>query len=346
LRKDGRLYVVGGRQRRGDLRDVDEWHHYECAVVLEVDLDTHEVFTVFEWETPPEARPSVEPSIVFKAASLSAGRLFLCTQTEVLVVSPPSFEVLHRISLPCFNDLHHVRPTASGTIMVVSTGLDMVFEVTLEGAVVAEAGVAPGVSPWTRFSRDIDYRKVPTTQPHDYHPNFVFSAEDEVWVTRCKTSDVLSLTSPGRPPVPTSLMTQIHDGVEHEQSVWFSGVEGDLVALDRNTLKVVSKFDLREAAERTPLGWTRGLAPLGAGVIAVGFSRLRPTRWRARISAAKRMVGGYPWGSAPTRVARFDLGAKRLLDEIDLEPHGLNAIFSLHRVSGDESLVPSLAAGV
>jgi hypothetical protein len=62
----------------------------------------------------------------------------------------------------------------------------------------------------------------------------------------------------------------------------------------------------------------------------VGFSRLRPTRFRRNVSWVKhglRRVGRHR--SGPTRLAAYSLEDERLLDEIDLEPHGLNAVFSI-----------------
>ena len=34
--------------------------------------------------------------------------------------------------------------------------------------------------------------------------------------------------------------------------------------------------------------------------------------------------------SAPTRIARYDLANNECLEEIDLEPAGLNTVFSIH----------------
>ena len=39
------------------------------------------------------------------------------------------------------------------------------------------------VPTWERFDPEVDYRQVPTTKPHETHPNFVFIVEEDVWVT-------------------------------------------------------------------------------------------------------------------------------------------------------------------
>ncbi len=74
------------------------------------------------------ACPPDDPAILFKSGTLANGLLYLTTQTEVLVYRVPSFELTTGISLPSFNDVHHVRPTADGTLLVAVTGLDMVAE--------------------------------------------------------------------------------------------------------------------------------------------------------------------------------------------------------------------------
>jgi hypothetical protein len=87
------------------------------------------------------------PAILFKSVFLSDDKLFTCTSTEVLVYQLPGFQLLHYISLPCFNDLHHVYPTREGTLLVAVTGLDMVVEVGTAGEVIREWNVL-GEDPW------------------------------------------------------------------------------------------------------------------------------------------------------------------------------------------------------
>ncbi len=74
------------------------------------------------------------------------------------------------------------------------------MEVTPEGEILREWSVI-GEDTWARFSRQIDYRKVPTTKPHRSHPNFAFLLEGDIWTTRCDQKDAICLT--GRAHRPT-----------------------------------------------------------------------------------------------------------------------------------------------
>ena len=76
-----------------------------------------------EYKTPPEARASNESSHSFKSATLVGNKLYTCTSTEVLIFEVPSFKRIGYISLPCFNDLHHVTPTPEGNLLVANTGI-------------------------------------------------------------------------------------------------------------------------------------------------------------------------------------------------------------------------------
>ncbi|MGB6522849.1 MAG: hypothetical protein WBE83_13875, partial [Candidatus Cybelea sp.] len=156
---------------------------FERGLILRVDPQRGSVERCVDYVTPHEASAQ-DASITFEGGVLEGQRLYTCTRTEAFVYRVPDFTPLARVSLPCFNDVHHVRPTKEGNLIVTNTGLDMVLETTLEGDVVREWGVH-GESPWSRFSRDVDYRKVLTTKPHVSHPNFTFFIDDELWVTRC-----------------------------------------------------------------------------------------------------------------------------------------------------------------
>lgn len=303
-------------------------------MVASLDLETGRAERALEYETPPEHRPDDDPSIVFKSGTLDGDTLHLCTQTELLRVDLPDFDVRHVVSLPSFNDVHHVRPRPSGTLLVANTGLDMVQEVTDGGEVVREWAVWDEPL-WSRFSRDVDYRKVASTKPHRSHPNFVVDTGSDVWVTRCKNRDLLCLTDAERTRIELGLDQSVHDGTPRNGLHHFTSVEGWIHAVDLEEGRVVRRWDLREiAGVDRPLGWCRGLAFLSDdaddATVAVGFSRLRPTRWEENVRRLKRWLGARGWGAMPTRVGVFDLSDRTLLGEFDLEPAGLNAIFSLH----------------
>ena len=53
-------------------------------------------------------------AVLFKSASVVGDRMYCTTQTEVLVLALPDFTEIAYISLPIFNDVHHVVPTEVG----------------------------------------------------------------------------------------------------------------------------------------------------------------------------------------------------------------------------------------
>ena len=321
------VYVTGGRQRPRAESDR-EWKAFEEALLLRVDLRTRSVSTAFSYTSPPEARPDVTPSFVFKHGSRIGHELVLCSQTEILVLDEKkNNEVSNYISLPCFNDVHHVLAPQSDRYLVANTGLDMVVEVFANGIVGREWN-ALGGDPWGRFSRETDYRKVATTKPHLAHPNYVFLLGNDVWTTRFVQRDAICLTRDADP-----IRIDIggpHDGVLHGDAIYFTTVDGHVVEVDATTRKIRRIIDLNAiSGTGDPLGWCRGLF-ITTEACWVGFSRLRPTRIRRNVSWVKhglRRVGRHR--SGPTRLAAYSLADLRLLDEIDLEPHGLNAVFSI-----------------
>jgi hypothetical protein len=322
------LYVVGGQQR--GLRPVrahfvGDWYEYQKGILLHVDTATGATRVAAEWVSPPEACPPGDPAILYKSGTLAGDRLFVTTQTEVIVYRVPSFEVEAYLSLPCFNDVHHARPTPDGNILVAVTGLDMVAEVSPDGRLVREwNALAPGISPWDgRFSREVDYRRISTTKPHLAHPNQVFYIGDEPWATRFEQRDAISLVDPGR-RIDIGV-ERLHDGVVHGDRVLFTAVNAKVVIADTQTLKVVEIIDLNEMHDSDLLlGWCRGLL-LDGGRLWVGFSRMRPTKFRENVAWVRN--GFRHW--LGTHVACYDLGARRCVAQIDTESAGLNAIFGV-----------------
>src|SRR5205807_3541516 len=125
------------------------------------------------------------------------------------------------VSLPCFNDLHHVRPSGDGNLIAVNTGLDMVVKFTPQGRVLQEWWVLDEPR-WSRFSRTLDYRKVESTKPHQSHPNFAFVLEGDLWVTRFRQRDAICLTKPGG-RIDIGVESP-HDGLLSGNRIWFTTV--------------------------------------------------------------------------------------------------------------------------
>ncbi|MEO1311344.1 MAG: hypothetical protein AAFV51_10310 [Pseudomonadota bacterium] len=331
------VYLSGGRARTRPSSN-DEWRYYEKGVIVRLDLDTGEGDVAFEYESPPECCPNDEPSIVFKAGSRSGDTLFMCTQTEVLELKLPTCELVRHISLPSFNDVHHVFLSPKDTLFVVSTGLDLVLELTRTGELIAEYPTLPE-EPFTKFDREVDYRKVPTTKPHRTHPNYGFWYQGSPWATRLEQRDAVRLDNlDERMNIGVQLP---HDGVVVGDKVYFTLVDGRIAAFDAakgfdETARIWNIFGI--GAQRSPFGWCRGLKVLDGGKRAlVGFSALRSTKIKRNVGWVREQIKqGFSLRSLRNR--RVPLGTKFLMVDLEtneilraynLEPFGMDAVFSI-----------------
>lgn len=318
-----KLYVIGGRQRaaRSLRAGQGAWQGYDRGLVLAVDLIAETVSICFEYDSPPDVVADDDPAISFQGSTLDGDLLYTCTETEVMVYSVPSFELLHYVSLPCFNDVHHVRPSPSGNIIVANAGLEMVLEITPVGEIVGSWN-ALGQDPWAHVDPEVDYRKI-STKPHRAHPNYVFYLGTELWATRFHQGDAVSLDRPGRSVHVSD--ERIHDGLVHKGKIYFTTVDGKIVIVDAERLDVIETIDLATFDEdRVLLGWCRGVLVDG-NRLWVGFSRIRPTQFRENVGWVAR---GFK-RDKPTHLACYDLQEGTCLSEIDLEPFGLSAFYSV-----------------
>jgi hypothetical protein len=316
------LYVTGGQQR--SLVETEEWRQYGKAIIARVDPGSGEAACRVEYVSPPPVCAEGDPSITFKAASLSGSKLLVCTSTEILVYELPGFDRVAYLSLPCFNDLHHVAPTPEGNWLVANTGLDMVVEISPDGRVIREWDVL-GRGAWTHFSREVDYRKVLTTKPHKAHPNHVFRLGDETWVTRFQQKDAVCLDgSDGRMAID---IQRPHDGRPFGDHVYFTTVDGHVVIVNRQTRRIDEIVDLNpDERHGSALGWCRGLHLVDHAMAWIGFSRFRPTKFQEHVSWIK---SGFRRRRRATHIALYDLCRKERIAEVDLESCGVHTIFSI-----------------
>jgi hypothetical protein len=323
------LYVLGARQRKLRVKNQEEWNLYESALILRLDTESGEVRNCVEYKSPAEARAHENSSNVFKAGTLAGKILYTCTSTEVLIFQLPDFKQIGYISLPCFNDVHHVAPSQDGNLLVANTGLDMVVKFTPQGKVLEQWSVL-NEDPWARFSREIDYRKVDSTKPHESHPNFVFELDGEVWVTRFRQRDAVSLGQPGKR---IDIAVQgAHDGLVEGDRIYFTTVDGRVVIANSRTLKVDEIIDLKPIdGQESLLGWCRGLLPVDERKIWVGFTRVRKTNLKENVLWVKSIFHE-GMGVKPTHISLYDIVDRQCLQEFDLEPHGMNIVFSIFPV--------------
>jgi hypothetical protein len=328
------LYVLGGRQRKLLLKMEEEFNLYESALILKLDTESGAVETCVEHKTRDDARAHERSSSVFKSGTLVGNMLYACTNTEILVFMLPTFELVNYISLPCFNDVHHVKPTVDGNLLAVSTGLDMVVRFTPQGEILEEWSVLRK-PPWQRFSRAIDYRKVESTKPHDSHPNFTFELGGDVWVTRLVQRDAICLTNPDK-RIDIALESP-HDGLVCGNDIYFTLVDGRLVIANAATLSVGRVIDFKEMDDTNALlGWCRGVLPVDAQKLWVGFTRIRKTRVHENVLWVKR-VFKEGMVEKPTHVSLYDIKRNQRLQEFDLEAHGMSIIFSIFRADSPGS---------
>lgn len=324
-----KLYILGGKQRKSLLKDpTQEWNWYETALILQADTDSGSVRTCVEHKTPPEARAGEKSSINFHTGALAGDILYTCTTTEVMAYRLPQFERVAYFSLPCFNDLHHATVSSDGNLLVVNTGLDMVVKCTPQGEVLQEWS-AIGEDPWTRFSRSTDYRKVETTKPHASHPNFAFEMDGEVWVTRFNQRDAISLNGSGKSI--DIAVEKPHDGLICGDRIYFTAVDGKIVIVNRRNLQVEEIINLREIDDRDGEvlpAWCRGLLPVDERHVWVGFTRIRKTQFQENVRWVKALLRE---GTVvkPTQIALYDIVEKRRVQEFDLEPYGMNAVYGI-----------------
>ena len=314
------MLVTGGQQRRDqavrDLADTS-WYGYGAGVI--VDVGSGEPSVAHTYVSGDDVRNLDDP-MLFKCATQSGDRLYATTETEVIVYRLPDFEVTHHISHPWFNDVHHVIPTGPQTMLVASSGIESVLELDIDGNML---GVHPAAdNGQAAFDRDTDLRFGVNLKPHVIHPNHLFLIDDEPWVTRFELRDAVSLTDPGRRIAIDR--QRVHDGHVVDGQVWFTTVDGAVVVADPDSGQIVDVYELNADRPSVSPGWCRGLL-IGTDHFWVGFSRIRQTAVRSRLNWLRTGLSN----SMPTRIERFNRSTRMREESIDLEPVGLNAVFSI-----------------
>jgi len=307
----GVLTLAGAHQHRpASVTDRDHEPLYDQGLLLQLSAATR----------PPRVLGTYRvddalPGHALKGIARSGGGWLACTERELLWVDEAG-EVARRWTHPLLNDVHHALEH-DGTLWVASTGADAVLEV--RDGEVARVHALGGPLP------DGDLR-TRSLKPHQVHPNHLFAWDGEVWVTCLHPGHARALRSGRRLEVDDE---RIHDGVVHAGRVWFTTVDGRVVITDGHHRDVIDLNTLD--AGDGPLGWCRGLVVDGERMW-VGFTRLRATRWRHHLAWVRgRLRGRVEVTRRPTRVVEIDLTACALAHEVDLEPHGVHAVFGLDR---------------
>lgn len=316
------LIVLGGQQRnRAGMRELEQqWYGYGQGVAI--GIDHGEPSLVHEYRSAPGTCGEGDPEL-FKSATMVGNDLYACSQTELMVFGLPGFDVKHHVSHPMLNDVHHVVPDpTTGHLWAAVSGQDLVAEFTVDGELVS-AWAVDGSDASARIDPDRDYRVNTKLKPHVNHPNYLFFLPDgTLWVTRFEKRDAVQVGDVDRRIDIGN--ERCHDGVVDGGFVHFTTVDGHVVIADVETLKVVDRIELTGRRSDTLLGWCRGLT-LTADHALIGFSRIRHTRVRGALSWVRNGLTG----SEPTRLAVYDRHSWDLNAEVDLEPSGCNAVFTI-----------------
>jgi len=322
------LRLIGGQQKKAFTTPQEEYTRFGQGLIVEYGVENNGS-VIARYKTPDELCASDEHcSILFKSGTIKDNKLYVCTQTEVLIYSLDDYTLQTHLSLPFFNDLHHVLPTDRGTLLIAVTGLDMVAEITIEGNVIREWS-ALDEPVWDRFDKQKDYRKVLTTKPHKSHPNFVFEYADNIWVSRFEQRDVLCLTD--RSKRIEIGIEKPHDGHVLGNRVYLTTVDGHVVVANLDTLTIEKIVNLHSCADSDAVtGWARGLKIVDKDHVIVGFSTLRVTKFRENIRWLKKQVGMLQSADVcPTHFALYDLKNEKMLWRSYTDDVGLDVIFSI-----------------
>lgn len=315
------LYVVGGRQRKpASIREAGgTWYGYGAGVILGVD-GRGGCDVVHTYVSDLDVRSAEDP-MLFKCATRVGERLYCTTETEVVIYELPTFDVVHKLSHPWFNDVHHVIPAVNGNLLVASSGAETVLELTVEGELVT-------VYPLDDERKQVlapdtgDLRFGVNLKPHKIHPNHLFAVDGEPWATRFECRDAVSLVDPNRRI--NIGRERVHDGHVVDGLVWFTTVDGAVVVANPDTGAIEAEYDLNANRRNVVPGWCRGLLITDASVW-VGFSRIRMTAARERLSWIRQGLST----SLPTRIEKYDRATMELESSVELEDCGLDAVFTI-----------------
>src|SRR4030095_15903238 len=120
------------------------------------------------------------------------------------------------------------------------------------------------------------------------------------------------------------------DGFVDGDRIYFTTVDGRIVIVNRHTKSVDRVVNLNSSTgdKKVLLGWCRGLLPVDDRYMWVAFTRVRKTKFVENVLWFRSIVkeGVH---DKPTHISLYDLEESRCLKEIDLEPYGMNIVFSI-----------------
>ncbi len=326
-----KLIFTGGRQSKSKLSYFNkEWNNGISGIILEYDTNTKKIVEKINYKTPEKYRPLKDYSISFKSGSIYKNKLYITTLTEILIFSLPEYNIIDRISLKIFNDLHHVIFHEKNLFIVV-TGLDIVVKYSLQKNNIEKIyNCYPEIDTWDRFDKNTDYRKINTTKPHNSHPNHVSIFKNKLFITRYKQQDVIIYSMEGKILQHIKLNIGIpHDGLLFNNKFIYTTVNGRIIKVNSNDFSDINIFDLNKHEKKgRSLGWCRGYQELNSSNY-VGFSRIRPTKFMENIKWLGNKITDEVKLKMPTRIIEYNSDFSNINNIIMLEKHKMNWIFSI-----------------
>ena len=319
--------LVSGAILRENGFELGEGKYYKAARLFKLDLATGKFSLALELSEGNENYPDEDPNLQFTAPSLEEDVLWLPTDTEIYKYRLPDFNCEQVISHPCFQNVHSVHCIGED-LVATSTGLDNVVVMDKQSGEVKEVLNTEGKDPWHRFNPEIDYRQVHSTRPHDCHPNYVFEANGNTWVTRCKQEDIINLNNPEQTvQICNDDPISIHDGIRWKDKIVFTRVDGLLVFLDLNTMKETEIVDPFKGTKQRPAGWSRGLF-IHDNKFYIGYSKLRKTKLKDKLKFLAKGNVKYSSGNNAL-VVEYDFEKQTVTNVFETEDGALDAIYGI-----------------
>lgn len=290
-----------------------------------LDWDTQRLDREITFESDPKHMSARFPRL--GAGSFYGERFYTCSPTEVVVYDVANWEVTEVFSRSSFNDLHHVHVNAEH-IVVVNTGLERIEFLDHAGKLVGAQSVL-NEDTWERFNRDIDYRLIDSTQPHEVHCNYLTENNGEYWVTSLKAGVFRLGSHHDRLKFD---MGDPHDGKIVGEHVYYTTTNGKVVVRSRSNMKVHRVIDVQQLMGREfPIGWCRGVEVVGDRLF-VGFTRIRRSRWRSFGHWIKHQDK-----TLSSRIVEVDLKKNCYVGAFEFGRDPGCTIFSIHALGASEA---------
>jgi len=294
---------------------------FNKAIIQVIDWDNKTVLEEIE-HIPSKENLGADVSTMFKGAMVKGDYYWVVTNTEVLKYNWKTWELEDIYSDKTFNDLHAVLPL-DDHIMICNTGLEMIQIFDYKWNLLQEVNLA-SVPTYERFDRNTDYRTVGTTKPHEVHANHIFELDNEIWVTRGRHGAARLNDFSAKITMDVGLC---HDGLVREDKIYFSTVQGHIMAVDRRTLEIEDDIDInKDSPAGKQIGWTRGLEVVGNKAY-LGITKIRGSKFK---EYTKWIVKGEGI-LMPSSMLEIDLGTKNIVDTYKMQNYQDAAAYTIIR---------------